>query len=143
MDSFEYVTQLLQNDSIELIREEIKYIENPILLHNIALYYNWDDGFDLPNWIINNDKCELGTALMLFYDAEGYILLDKSNKNIVNLDNEWITFTNNLFNKLLNNAFQVKKVSYQPELTKVQKYKLKKANPNLPEMFLNGVKSKE
>lgn len=80
---------------------------------------------------------------MLFYDAEGYILLDKSNKNIVNIDNEWITFTNNLFNKLLNNEFQVKKVSYQPELTKVQKYKLKKANPNLPEMFLNGVKSKE
>lgn len=59
MDSFEYVTQLLQNDSIELIKEEIKYIENPILLHNIALYYNWDDGFDLPNWIINNDNLEL------------------------------------------------------------------------------------
>lgn len=42
----------------------------------------------------------------------------------------------------MNDKFCSKKVSYQPGLSKVQKYKLKKANPNIPEMFFEGVKAK-
>lgn len=33
---------------------------------NIAQNYNWDDGFDIPQAIVGNKYCDLGTALMEF-----------------------------------------------------------------------------
>ncbi|MED4453840.1 DUF4274 domain-containing protein [Metabacillus fastidiosus] len=142
MNDTEWITQLLQTENSEIIGMEISRIDNPVLLHNIALNYNWDDGFKLLNLIINNGNCELGTALMLFYNADGYLLLNENSKNNITGQKEWLAFINTLFNKLLNNKFCSKKISYQPGLSKVQKYKLKKANPNIPEMFFEGVKTK-
>ena len=142
-NNMEWVKQLLQNRNSEFIKREISRIESPKLLHNIALNYNWDNGFELPNLIVRNSHCDLGTALMLFYNADGYVILDKQNKYLVDGQKDWITFINMLFNKLLNNEFRSIKVSYQPELSKVQKYKLKKANPNIPEMFFEGIRGKE
>ncbi|MGG3889948.1 DUF4274 domain-containing protein [Metabacillus fastidiosus] len=142
MNNTECITQLLQTENSEIIRMKISLIDNPVPLHNIALNYNWDNGFELPSLIISNGNCELGTALMLFYNADGYLLLDENSKNNVTGQKEWLAFINMLFNKLLNNEFCSNKVSYQPGLSKVQKYKLKKSNPHIPEMFFEGIKGK-
>ena len=45
-------------------------------MHIIAANYNWDNGFEIPYNIINNKNCDLGTALMIFYDADGYRVLE-------------------------------------------------------------------
>lgn len=143
LKDIEWFEQFLKIGNSEMIRHAISNIDSPELLHNIALNYNWDNGFELPNWIIKNVHCELGTALMLFYNADGYVLLDKDNKNMVTGQKDWFTFINMLFNKLLNNEFNSIKVAYQPEFSKAQRYKLKKANPNIPKVFFDGIRVKD
>ncbi|MBC7876655.1 MAG: DUF4274 domain-containing protein [Anaerolineales bacterium] len=39
-------------------------------LNEFAAHYNWDDGFEVPVWIINNPQCDRGTALMMYWRAE-------------------------------------------------------------------------
>ena len=42
-------------------------------LHIFATHYNWDDGFEIPKWIINHPLCDRGTALMMYWCvAPGY-----------------------------------------------------------------------
>ncbi|MBP1960827.1 DUF4274 domain-containing protein [Paenibacillus aceris] len=138
MSSTEWITELLENENPSYIKQAISRIENPELLHAIALNYYWDNGFEVPNWIVENGNCEFGTALLLFYRADGYVLL-KNNKDMTTGQTEWVAFVSNLLNKLIKNHFSISKVPYEPELTKVQKYKLKKANPNIPEIIFDGV----
>lgn len=114
-------------------------MKNSLLLHELASHYNWDDGFDIPLWIIDNENCELATALMLFYDGGGYELLEKSNKDLNNVNNKWNIFIHMIFDKLCNHEFKTLEIFYEPELTKVQKYKLTKLNPELSNIFFDGV----
>jgi hypothetical protein len=44
---------------------------NPLFLKEYVIAYNWDDGFDVPNAIADNEYYDLGTALILFLLAEG------------------------------------------------------------------------
>jgi hypothetical protein len=140
LSNLDSITELLHIENHEIVREEISLIENSEHLHTLALNYNWDDGFDIPTWIINNENCEIGTALLLFYFAEGYALLDKRINEEETELNEWAVFVDNLYKKIINNEFKFKSIIYEPELNKVQKYKLKKNNPNLPDIFLDGIK---
>jgi hypothetical protein len=39
-------------------------------LHYLASIYNWDDGPTVLNWIVESPKCDLGTAIMIFWLAE-------------------------------------------------------------------------
>ncbi|MDU0204895.1 DUF4274 domain-containing protein [Paenibacillus sp. MAH-36] len=138
MSSTEWNTELLENENPTYVKQVISRIENPELLHAIALNYNWDNGFELPNWLAENRYCEFGTALLLFYRSDGYVFLN-SNKEMTTGKTEWFGFISDLFNKLMKNHFNISKVSYQPELSRVQKYKLKRANPNIPEVIFEGV----
>ncbi len=44
-------------------------LDTPAKLHEYAVHYNWDEGFDIPRWIVNNEICDRGTALMLYWKA--------------------------------------------------------------------------
>jgi len=48
------------------LQQELNTFEK---LHNFAVHYNWDDGFEIPKWIINNPLCDRGTALMMYWHA--------------------------------------------------------------------------
>lgn len=129
----------MDSEKSEEIKTEISFIENSQLLHELANQYNWDDGLDIPLWIINNKYCELATALMLFYDAGGYELLEKGVKDLNNVNNEWNSFILMIFDKLCKHEFKSLEIFYEPDLTKVQKYKLTKINPKLSNIFFDGV----
>jgi hypothetical protein len=123
-------------DEKEMIKSqnEILKIKDSLFLHIIAGNYNWDDGFEMPSAIINNQFCDLGTALMIFYLAEGEVILDlKLNRDVFG---EWEEFVYVLYDMILNDSFKYKNISYTPELSKVQLYKIKKKNPNAPSVFL-------
>lgn len=123
-------------DEKEMIKSqnEILKIKDSLFLHIIAGNYNWDDGFEIPSVIINNQFCDLGTALMIFHLAGGEVLLDlKLNRGVFG---EWEEFVYVLYDMILNDRFKYKNISYPPELSKVQLYKIKKKNPNVPSVFL-------
>lgn len=50
---------------------------------------------------------------------------------------EWKDFLSMVYNKLIKLEFKYQNISFDPELTKIQKYKLKKGNPNTPDILIN------
>lgn len=124
--------------NIDFIKDIISE-EDSKLLHTIAENYNWYDGFELPELIINNTNCELATALLIFYDADGYsylenLLIKESIRGQQNFN-----FIDKLYKRILADEFMKGSISYVPDLTKVQIYKFKKVNPDIKDLFYYGV----
>lgn len=44
-------------------------LNTPEKLHEFAARYNWDDGLEVPRWIVNHPLCDRGTALMMYWLA--------------------------------------------------------------------------
>lgn len=139
-DKYKWIEEYFNDEDKSNLERKISDINDTIMLHIIADNYNWDDGFSVPKMIIENKYCDFGTALMIFYDADGYTFLNKNNEPSESF-NEWFKFVSYLYKKLVDENFLYKSIQYSPELTKVQIYKLKKNNPNIPEALL-GIEAK-
>ena len=51
-------------------RELFLTITSPTELHFIADWYNWDDGIQVLEWIIDSELCDEGTAKLIFWRAQ-------------------------------------------------------------------------
>ncbi|MBD7939715.1 DUF4274 domain-containing protein [Cytobacillus sp. Sa5YUA1] len=138
-----FLEQLLYNTDKDYVVNQLKNIDNPLLLHYFAENYNWNSGFDVPTGILDNKACDLGTGLLMFHYADGYRLLESSDKISSSSLEEWKVFLRKIYNKLLNLDFKLEDISFDPELTKIQKYKLKKNNPDLPNVLISKSQGKE
>ncbi|GIN14047.1 hypothetical protein J26TS2_39140 [Shouchella clausii] len=138
-----FLEQLLYNTDKDYVVSQLKNIDNPLLLHYFAANYNWNSGFDVPTVILDNEACDLGTGLLMFHYADGYRLLESSDEISSSSLEEWKVFLGKIYNKLLNLDFKSQDISFDPELTKIQKYKLKKNNPDLPDVLISKSPGKE
>ncbi|MDA1846231.1 DUF4274 domain-containing protein [Bacillus cereus] len=129
--------ELLYNTNKEDTISRIKNIDNPILLHYFAANYNWNSGFDIPNAILENKDCDLGTGLLMFHYADGYRLLESPEEVSNSPLQEWKVFILKLQNKIMNLEFKTQNISFSPELTKIQIFKLKKRNPSISDILIN------
>lgn len=118
--------ELLYNTNKQDTISRIKNIDNPILLHCFAANYNWNIGFDIPNAILENKDCDLGTGLLMFHYADGYRLLESREEVLNSPLQEWKVFILKLQNKIMNLEFKTQNISFSPELTKIQIFQLKK-----------------
>lgn len=50
---------------------------------------------------------------------------------------QWKDFLRKVYNNLIKLVFKLQNISFDSGLTKVQKYRLKKNNPNLPEILIS------
>lgn len=138
-----FLEQLLYNTDKDYVVSQLKNIDNPISLHYFAANYNWNSGFDVPTVILENEACDLGTGLLMFHYADGYRLLESSDEISSSSLEEWKVFLRKIYNKLLSLDFKSQYISFDPELTKIQKYKLKKNNPDLPDVLISKSPGKE
>lgn len=130
------IDDIIYGEDKENIINTIDGIEDAKLLHIIAGNYNWDNGFEIPKSIINNKYCDLGTALMIFYDADGYRVLE-SREELNNLNlKQWSSFIIEIEDKILNNKFRTNEIKFIPPLTMIQIFKLKKKNPDINKLFI-------
>lgn len=131
------VNMLLYDCTKKEILKKISKIQDNEILYVYAYNYNWDDGFEIPQKILSNKECELSTALLLFYSADGYsYLLDKfSQENL----SEWFSFVTKLYTSILNKNYPPKKIGYKIPLSKVQIYKLKKTLTEQENIFIMDV----
>lgn len=134
-DNLKLIEEILYSNYDTATLKVISNIEDAFVLHEIALNYNWDDGATVPTLIIDNDYCDLGTALLIFFDADGYTFL---NLGYVQ-SNEIRKLQRLIYDKVGQNGFKTSYISYKPDLSKVQVYKLLKKNPTIPEVFFKGV----
>lgn len=117
--------------------EELDIINDSQRLHQFAIDYNWDDGFDIPRKIIEKECCELSTALMMFYLADGIRYLENKEEAQKSSLKEWLKFTEDLYAKIVNGEYKVGNILFEPPLSKVQKYKLQKVLSDKEHVFIN------
>lgn len=97
--------------------------------------YNWDDGFSIPQEILDSPQCDLELALEIFYLADGYAYLDNP---MVGSDlKEWSTFISDLYNNILDGKYVSTQSGFEIPLNNVQKYNLRKKQ--VPEVFLSDL----
>ena len=128
--------ELLNNVEKEDVINQLSNIDNPLILHFFAANYNWNDGFDIPRALLGNENCDLGTGLLMFHYADGYRMLESPDEVSASTVEEWKDFLFKLYNRLESSEFKLQSISFNPELTKMQKFMLKKSNPNIPDILM-------
>ena len=127
-------------EAVELVKSINSEDELFVLLDN----YNWDNGFEVPEAIINHPNCTLPIALLAFHRADGIQYLLEVEAIFANrLSKSWEDFIKEVYDKVLKKQYPNGSISFQPEITKIQKFKLNKLNPNLDSFILDGVLGKD
>ena len=132
-----FLEELLYNTDKNNLISQLSKVDNPLMLHFFAANNNWNGGFDVPTVILENEACDLGTGLLMFHYADGYRLLENSDEVSSSSLEKWKDFLSKIYSKLINLEFKSQNISFDPGLTKIQKYKLKKSNPTLPDIVIS------
>lgn len=135
---------ILRSESNTEAVKQVKSIKTEEELFVLLDNYNWDNGFEVPEAIINHPNCTLSLALLAFYRADGLRYLFEGEDAFANpLSKSWETFIKEVYDKILKEQYQNGSISYQPEITNIQKFKLKKLHPNLSSFILDGISEKD
>ncbi len=133
----EIIQNLLYNMSYQDVKKSLSSCTNSTTLHVYAFNYNWNDGFDLPQTIIDNPACTLGTALMIFYLADGYRYLCEKNES--SDIPEWLSFISKLYTSICNGKYTDTSIAFSVPLSKVQIFKLKKQLSENEQIFVTPI----
>lgn len=119
------IQQMIYDKSKEEILKDLEEFRDAEELYVFAYNYNWDNGFTIPKKILEKECCELSTALMMFYSADGIRYL-KEKKYSGGVSKEWYLFIKDLYEKIKNRKFVKGNIKFIPPLNKVQLFTLKK-----------------
>ena len=125
------------NDEVKRI---IVQTEDQEILYVYAHNYNWDNGFDIPQAVLDNKKCDLSIALLIFYRADGLSYLeDKSdNRNLP----QWYSFIKRLYDSILAGKYQRGEFEFKVPLSKVRLFKLRKIITEEETVFTENIEGK-
>lgn len=118
------VKELLYDTDNDEVKRTIFQTEDQEILYVYAYNYNWDNGFDIPQAVLDNEKCDLSIALLIFYRADGLSYLEDKSDN-ANLP-QWSSFIKRLYDSILTGKYQRGEIEFKVPLSKVQFFKLKK-----------------
>ena len=131
------IKALLYDTDNDEVKRTIFQTEDQEILYVYAYNYNWDDGFDIPQTVLDNEKCDLSTALLIFYRADGLSYLEDKSDN-ANLP-QWSSFIKRLYESILTGKYQKGKLEFKVPLSKVQLFKLKKAIAEAEKIFTENI----
>ena len=130
----ERVEAVLDSASESQALMSVSALDSAVELHELALAYNWDDGFAVPSAILQHKLCERATALHLYYAAQGPWSTEEG------VSPEHGAFLRRAKEALLSGAFPEGGIPYDPvaqwELSQVQVLKLRRGG--FPEALLRG-----
>ena len=147
-EKLQSIEDILYSENETEIIDKINNINDSKMLHVLTGNYNLNDGFNIPNAILNNENCDLGTALLMFHLADGYTFLTdvglhKNSHLLSGWKLAWWEFIKPLFHKIVAKEFPKTLIKYIPDFTNSQKIKLKKVNDNIPSIVIDGVDGEE
>ncbi|WP_118976245.1 DUF4274 domain-containing protein [Taibaiella koreensis] len=61
---------IYQEEALPIRLELVRSLDDPQLLWALMSHYNWDDGFAIPLETVRHAQCDLGLALMLFWEFD-------------------------------------------------------------------------
>jgi hypothetical protein len=131
------IDTLLYSEDIEEVKRSILKMEDQGQLYLYAYNYNWDNGFEIPQLILDNPNCDLGIALLVFYRADGMsYLTDKcDNRNLP----QWSSFIKNLYDLILAGRYHKAEIGFTPPLSRVELFKLKKQLSEAEYVFIEKI----
>ena len=134
------VKALLYNADNDEVKRTIFQTEDQETLYAYAYNYNWDNGFDIPQLVLDNEKCDLSIALLIFYRADGLsYLADKSDN--VSLP-QWSSFIKRLYDSIIMGKYQRGEIEFKVPLSKVELFKLKKIITEEEKPFIENIEGK-
>ena len=134
------VKALLYDTDNDEVKKTIFQTEDKEILYVYAYNYNWDNGFDIPQLVLDNEKCDLSIALLIFYRADGLsYLADKSDN--VNLP-QWSSFIKRLYDSILTGKYKKGEIEFKVPLSKVELFKLKKTIREEEIIFIENIEGK-
>ncbi|MBP2623846.1 DUF4274 domain-containing protein [Streptococcus oricebi] len=140
-NNMKFLTNILYSEDITKALEQVQSINSSEQLFILLDNYNWDNGFELPQAVLDNSACTKATALLAFDRADGYRFLFEGFGEYSSP--VWKAFIRSLYKNLFEDKFPDGELGYLPELSKVQKFRLKKQEPDLPAIFLDGVEGED
>ena len=109
------VKALLYNADNDEVKRTIFQTEDQETLYAYAYNYNWDNGFDIPQLVLDNEKCDLSIALLIFYRDDGLsYLADKSDN--VSLP-QWSSFIKRLYDSIIMGKYQRGEIEFKVPLS--------------------------
>ena len=134
------VKALLYDADTDEIKRIISQTEDQEILYVYAYNYNWDNGYDIPQTVLDNEKCDLSIALLIFYRADGLSYLEDKYDN-ANLP-QWSSFIKRLHDSILAGEYQRGEIEFKVPLSKVQLFKLKKVLTEEENIFTENIEGK-
>ena len=116
---------------------------NSTELHFLAEIYNWDDGTELLYWIIESEKCDKGTASLIFWRSVPDYYLGKNESEIKEYEKDTFNLINMIIKKFKSNSFTKANIKYNPhEDFDFESYKNELTTWNLPSNLTITTKGK-
>ncbi len=134
------VKSLLYNVDIDETKKAIFQIQDQEILYMYTYNYNWDNGFVIPQIILDNKKCDLSIALLIFYRVDGLRYL--TNKSDNEKLSHWFSFVKKLYYSILTGKYQKGKIGFKVPLSRVQIFKLKKVISEKDNIFIENIEGK-
>lgn len=75
------IKRLLYDTDNDEVKRIIFQAEDQEVLYVYTYNYNWDNGFDIPQIVLDNEKCDLSIALLIFYRVDGLSYLEDKSDN--------------------------------------------------------------
>lgn len=134
------VKALLYNADNDEVKRAIFQTEDQEILYVYAYNYNWDNGFDIPQLVLDNEKCDLSIALLIFYRADGLSYLASKSDN-VRLP-QWSSFIKRLYDSIIMGKYQRGEIEFKVPLSKVELFKIKKIITEEEKLFIENIEGK-
>lgn len=126
INELEELTKIIYSE--EFSEDKILKIKNPLLLHNLILNYNWNDGWILPLGIVKNQYSDISTILVtieLASDSQ-YVYKDIKEGLEDSVYEESFDFCDDAYSKIKSGFYKNHIFKFIPRLSKVELFKLKK-----------------
>lgn len=79
----------------------------------LAEIYNWDDGTEVLNWIIDSKNCDKGTASMIFWRSAPDYYFGGENE-LAEYEQDIFKLLKSIIDKFKNKKFKSSKIKYNP-----------------------------
>jgi len=106
----------------------------------LAENYNWDDGIEVLNWIINSPKCDKGTATLVFWRAEPRDYAEFNDENVGESELEIFDLLQNIISKIKNREFKKSRFEFIPSKYEISEFSSEYDIWNLPQELVDGNK---
>lgn len=134
------IKRLLYDTDNDEVKRIIFQTEDQEVLYVYTYNYNWDNGFDIPQIVLDNEKCDLSIALLIFYRVDGLSYLEDKFAN-AKLP-QWSSFIKKLYDSILTGKYQRGKIGFKVPLSKLQLFKLKKVITEEENIFIENIEGK-